>query len=473
MDGQKRGRSRSEATKLLAASLLFAVGFGCGESGPDPKRFAHHLGRAQEAMSRGPSGLKTADIELRGAIASNSSDAQANFLLGEVRLHQEDFPGARFYFEEALFLEPEHPEATAALGFTLRGQDPERAQQLVDRAIRLAPKNPHGHVAQAEVALEAGRLEDALAAAEQSVLLDPELAAAQDVLGRTHESLYRQDFLLGKQPDSTRLQAASTAFEHSANLPSLGDPWSGRIASTRVLSIWPNRQEEALEAHRELLRDAQSEASIATQIRITQAARNFAVAMGDIPFATKTLERLIELNPMELSYWDELAQIRENENPGKGGETIRKLLAEKPEDPEAHLRYASFLRATAGSSTAVDYLNEQAEQERLRPEMLGALIEIHEQLKQIQSAITGWPNSKLSFPFTRSLFRLAATRRSRLETLQMLSVRCANWRPMRTVTEPNICSPTRSSRRKTTQKACRRSRGLERSTPDKNTCCDA
>ena len=401
MDGQKRGRSRSEATKLLTASLLFAVGFGlgCGESGPDPKRFAHHLGRAQEAMSRGPSGLKTADIELRGAIASNPSDAQAMFLLGEVRLHLEDFPGARFYFEEALLLDPEHPEATATLGFALRSQDPERAQQLVDRAIRLAPKNPRGHVAQAELALGAGRLEDALAAAEQSVLLDPESAAAQDVLGRTHESLYRQDFLLGKQPDSTRLQAAAAAFERSANLPSLGDPWSGRIASARVLSIWPDRQEEALEAYRELFRDSHSEASVSTQIRITQAARNVAVNMGDIPFATRALEHLIDLNPKELSYWDELAQIQENESPGQGGETIRKLLAEKPEDPEAHLRYASFLRATAGSSTAVDYLNEQAEQERLRPEMLGALIEIYEQLEQIQKRDTRLAELEAEFPF--------------------------------------------------------------------------
>ena len=401
MDGQKRGRSRSEATKLLTASLLFAVGFGlgCGESGPDPKRFAHHLGRAQEAMSRGPSGLKTADVELRGAIASDSSNAQAVFLLGEVRLHQKDFPGARFYFEEALFLEPEHPEATAALGFTLRSQDPERAQQLVDRAIRLAPKNPRGHVAQAELALGAGRLEDALAAAEQSVLLDADLAATQDVLGRTHEGLYRQDFLLGKQPDSTRLQAAATAFERSANLPSLGDPWSGRIASARVLSIWPDRQEEALEAYRELFHDSHSEASVSTQIRITQAARNVAVNMGDIPFATRTLEHLIDLNPMELSYWDELAQIQENESPGKGGETIRKLLAEKPEDPEVHLRYASFLRATTGSSTAIDYLNEQAEQERLRPEMIGALIEIHEQLKQIQKRDNRLAELEAEFPF--------------------------------------------------------------------------
>ena len=386
MDGQKRGRSRSEATSLLTAGLLFAVGFGfgCSESDPDPKRFAHYMGRAQEAMSRGPTGLKTADIELRGAIASNTSDAQANFLLGEVRLHQEDFSGARFYFEEALFLEPEHPGATAALGYALRSQDPERAQQLVDQAIRLAPKDPRGHVAQAELALEAGRPKDALTAAEQSVLLDPGLAAAQDVLGRTHESLYRQDVLLGKQPDSTHLQAAATAFARASNLPSLGDPWSGRIASARVLSIWPDREEEALEAHRELFRDARPEASISTQIRITQAARNFAVAMGDISFATKTLRRLIDLSPMELSYWDELARIRENESPGKGGETIQELLAEKPEDPEAHLRYASFLRATAGSSAAIDYLNEQAEQEHLRPEMLGALIEIHEQLGQLQ-----------------------------------------------------------------------------------------
>ena len=294
MDGQKRGRSRSEATKLLTASLLFAVGFGlgCGESGPDPERFAHHLGRAQEAMSLGPSGLKTADIELRGAIASNPSDAQAMFLLGEVRLHLEDFPGARFYFEEALLLDPEHPEATATLGFALRSQDPERAQQLVDRAIRLAPKNPRGHVAQAELALGVGRLGDALAAAEQSVLLDAELAAAQDVLGRTLESLYRQDFLLGKQPDSTRLQAAAAAFERSANLPSLGDPWSGRIASARVLSIWPDRREEALEAYRELFRDSHSEASVSTQIRITQAARNVAVNMGDIPFCHKSTRAL-------------------------------------------------------------------------------------------------------------------------------------------------------------------------------------
>ncbi|MFP8874560.1 MAG: tetratricopeptide repeat protein [Myxococcota bacterium] len=382
MDGQSRERSRTRATILRTAGSLFAlwIGIGCGESGPDPERFSHHLDRAQEALSRGPSGLATADIELRSAIAVDPENIEANFLLGEVRVQREDFPGAIFYFEETLALEPDHPGAAAALAIVLRSRDAGRAQELANQAKRVAPEDPRGHIAEAELALQAGRIGDALAAAQRSVELDPALPGAQHVLGRAHESLYWNDRLLGRASDPAHLEAALSAFDNYATLQGPLDPWSGRIAAVRVLGMWPGRQDEALEAYRELLRDSLSNAPAPTQIHLARAALGFALEMGDMPLATETLERLIELNPHELTYWDELARIRESESPGQGGETLLALLTEDPGNPEVHLRYASFLRATQGRRAAVEYLTRQTENERLRPEMLGALVELHEQV---------------------------------------------------------------------------------------------
>ena len=137
MDGLNRERSRIRATTFRTAGSLFAlwIGIGCGESGPDPKRYAHHVDRAQEALSRGQSGLATADIELRSAIAADPENIEANFLLGEVRVQREDFPGAIFYFEETLALEPDHPGAAAALAIVLRSRDAERAQELANKIM--------------------------------------------------------------------------------------------------------------------------------------------------------------------------------------------------------------------------------------------------------------------------------------------------------------------------------------------------
>jgi len=92
---------------------------------------------------------------------------------------------ARAAAQTALELEPELPEGHIALGWVLADYDWDwkSAKTEMDRALALAPGDGDVHRASASLAMQFGRLEEAIALARRAVALDPLSKPAHVVLG--------------------------------------------------------------------------------------------------------------------------------------------------------------------------------------------------------------------------------------------------------------------------------------------------
>ena len=92
---------------------------------------------------------------------------------------------ARAAAQTALELEPELPEGHIALGWVLADYDWDwkSAKTEMDRALSLAPGDGDVHRASASLAMQFGRLEEAIALARRAVALDPLSKPAHVVLG--------------------------------------------------------------------------------------------------------------------------------------------------------------------------------------------------------------------------------------------------------------------------------------------------
>ena len=92
---------------------------------------------------------------------------------------------ARAAAQTALELEPELPEGHIALGWVLADYDWDwkSAKTEMDRALALAPGDGDVHRASASLAMQFGRLEEAIALARHAVALDPLSKPAHVVLG--------------------------------------------------------------------------------------------------------------------------------------------------------------------------------------------------------------------------------------------------------------------------------------------------
>ena len=101
---------------------------------------------------------------------------------------------AQGYFRRALAIDPQYPQATAALSIALTAsaylswsEDPERsyeeAFELGRRAVALDPHYPNAHFALALISTWTGRTEQAAAEFQEAIKLNPSFAAAHAVLG--------------------------------------------------------------------------------------------------------------------------------------------------------------------------------------------------------------------------------------------------------------------------------------------------
>jgi adenylate cyclase len=110
------------------------------------------------------------------------------------RQNKADNIEAQAYFRRALAIEPQYPQATAALSIALTAaaylswaDNPERnyeeAFELAQRAVGLDARFPNAHFALALICMWTGRSDRAAAEFEEAIKLNPSFAAAHAILG--------------------------------------------------------------------------------------------------------------------------------------------------------------------------------------------------------------------------------------------------------------------------------------------------
>ena len=133
-------------------------------------------------------------IAERPQLSEDAYELYQRGMFHHYRQNKADNAEAQGYFRRALRIDPQYPQATAALSIALTASaylswsdDPERSYQeafeLGQRAVALDPRYPNAHFALALICMWTSRTEQAAAEFQEAIKLNPSFAAAHAVLG--------------------------------------------------------------------------------------------------------------------------------------------------------------------------------------------------------------------------------------------------------------------------------------------------
>ena len=155
---------------------------------------------------------RTAAIEqFRAAVKADSKMPEAHFGLGYLLWCQLQFEDASKEFQAELDLNPNHVQALTYLGDTqMKLSHPETALPLLEKAVRIDPRDQLAHLDLGILHVDAGRNDDALRELNMAEQLDPNDQNVHFRLGRFYKSL-------GKTTE------ANTEFEKTRGLQKASD----------------------------------------------------------------------------------------------------------------------------------------------------------------------------------------------------------------------------------------------------------
>ena len=166
-------KAMSEALDLLKQGKLKEADARFAELlRQDPTYITAQLGRAQIALDTGA----TADAErmVRAALAAKPNAPEAHNMLGILLLAQKHQAEARREFEEALRLHPTYITPRAYIATMARaGREWKVAEAQFRELIRLAPREPFGHLGLAELLIVRQGVDAGLLVLEQWKQVDP------------------------------------------------------------------------------------------------------------------------------------------------------------------------------------------------------------------------------------------------------------------------------------------------------------
>jgi tetratricopeptide (TPR) repeat protein len=120
------------------------------------------LGRALLLESHDPANLREARKEFEAELALNSSDAVAEYELGQIDMAEQHPAAAAVHYQKAAALDPNFAEALVALAKTKSdAKQYGEAIPLLERAVKLQPSSESAHYSLMIAYRNAGRAEDA------------------------------------------------------------------------------------------------------------------------------------------------------------------------------------------------------------------------------------------------------------------------------------------------------------------------
>jgi tetratricopeptide (TPR) repeat protein len=350
-----------------AAVLLLWLGAAACTS--DESRARAHLEKANEFLESGQRAEAT--LEYRSALRFDPRSVEANNRLAEIELANGNLRAALAYMQEAYRLDPTDSDAALNLAGLLRGEQPDRAEALVEAVIEREPDNPAGYVGRSAIALERGQVREAVVAARKAMEIAPDDPAVDWNYGYVLQGMIRQHQITGELVEESVYTEALNSFERY--IAKGGEaPWNAQIEEARIMAAWPTKGREAAAMFRIALQNALDNGSRADRLRAASQTAGFAREVNDADLLEWSLERLLELEPRDLRSWHALSDVyqRSRRDPQ---EVWKRLLETLPDDPQAHIEYARFTVHQWKLDEALAYLEAKAA-EGIDPPMLLAAI---------------------------------------------------------------------------------------------------
>jgi tetratricopeptide (TPR) repeat protein len=323
---------------------------GCSS---DQERLARHLESYREFSKAGKN--KEALIELRSALQIDPKNADVNFQIAELMAKENRLADAVFFYREASRLDPARHDAGLAEAKLVMFEDPTRARELIDEALEREPTNVVAHLRRSELALANNDADGALEAALTAVEIAPGDAMAQMQLGIVNLARLRAFRLRGEEPPEDVFRQAEAALRKADEM--FGGGPNVRVELGRLYAIWPGHGDQAEAMFRSAFEAADTDEM---RGRVAGSTASFARVERDEELLRWSLEAMVKHVPTNLPAWDELALVEERREAGKGDDVYRRLLALRPDDADAHVRFARFMVRGNRVQEAIDHLEEQA-----------------------------------------------------------------------------------------------------------------
>jgi len=342
---------------MVRRVLVIGVVAVLGACASEQERLAGHLeqGHAYAEQGRDAEAL----IEFRNALKLDPKDPETNYQIAQTLIRQEKYGDAVFYLREVQRLDPTRSDAALAEAKLVMGEDVERARGLVAGVLEREPGNALAHVRRMEVALHQGDTDEALAAALTAIELDPDDGLYPMQLGIVRQAQIRELRARGEEAPDALFEQALEAFRKADALYD-GNVFV-RINIGKTYLTWGDHQEEAAAAFRSAIELANASGDVEQRRVAADAGLDYARIAGDTGFAVYALGQRLEADPADLDGWSQLAALREQAEAGAGRAVFEELLAKRPEDPDAHWRYAAWLFRQDAPDDALAHLAGAAE----------------------------------------------------------------------------------------------------------------
>lgn len=321
-------------------------------------RVSHHLSRADEMLAEGRG--REAIIELRAAAQLAPDDREISLRVAKTASRFGFQAEAIQYYADAHALDPADDETTLALARLLIIEDPERSEELIDSVLAGDPKHAGAMLVQAEAALAAGRIPDARRLVERAQKQTPDDPEVYWVMAHVYEARAR----------AIRIRA-SAAIRNRESLDLILDAYATYLAKggestiqvalgrARAIGSWPGLAQETDDAYRAAIDLALEEGAIEEQLQVLAAASTHANRTGRTDLERTALQAWVDVAPQSIGVWEMLARV-----PGPDGEdrsevVFAEMFRRNPDNPSAHVIYATHLARTRGYAMAIDYLEKQ------------------------------------------------------------------------------------------------------------------
>jgi len=343
---------RIRCSARLAAAAVLALCFVTLSCRSAEQKFTSYLERGEQYEQGGKHA--EALLEYRNALKLQPSSAEVNFRIARVLSDKGSYGDAVFFYREAQRLDPTRSEAALAEAKLLIFQDTPRADEIVRATLAREPDNALAYLRAAEVALAKDDTKTALASVLTAIELDPKEGLYPYNLGVVRLAVIRETRLKHEQPPDSLFQAALDAFRKSDQL--YGGNLNARLMLTRTYASWPEHEKETEAALRDSLAFAKEKGTPKDRQAAAQAVLDYAGISQRADLRTWELEEMVDADPSALAAWTEIAANADAQ--GKSGEEVyQRLLAARPSDIDAYIRYAGYLASKNRGDDAIQALD--------------------------------------------------------------------------------------------------------------------
>ncbi|MGH0037558.1 MAG: tetratricopeptide repeat protein [Myxococcota bacterium] len=391
-------RSLAGSTLLVCLPLLAALS-GCAS---DEEKVAAYLAEAEVAREAGD--YETEILELRSALQVTPSSAEINLLIADASRALGKLPNAAFYYQEAHRLDPTNTRAAMMFVSMIMSEEPDRAEEIIEKTLTGDPENILAHVRKTELALTRNNVEDALAAALTGVNVAPGSATAHRNLGTAYRALIRERLVKDKQEVADEIhEKALAAFDRAAELDAeeAGQMvWYDALERARVYQHWVGHDDAAV-AELKRAWSLAEELGVKAGLRaVATEAVEQSQSSRDADLREWALERRTLVAPANLDVWVQLARFQAlktdpadeaEELPGlaatRRAEAVWRQAAERnPDSPIFYAQHALAIHRAGRSAEAFELLDSAPAELRNDPAIHSVRVRMNIDLHRVDDA---------------------------------------------------------------------------------------